>query len=86
MVNCQMPVQVLLVTVFTVSYNYVPYQICGQTLGHVHRLIGVVRTLHLEPTLDHGIERVIHLNPGVWSNTCTMHQQRRFIPVCLLND
>lgn len=36
---------------------------------YIHRLVGVVWTLHLKSSFNHRVESVIYLDARIWCNT-----------------
>lgn len=53
----------------TMHYDYFLHPIWW----HLHRVVGVIGTLHLKSSLDHCIESVVHLHPWVWRDTWEQH-------------
>lgn len=49
------------------------------TFFSLHRITGVVRTLHLKSSFNHGIEVVIHFYSRVWSHAYRKKQEVLFV-------
>lgn len=52
---------------------------CTVAFLSLHRITGVVRTLHLKSSFNHGVEVVIHFYSRVWSHAYREKQEALFV-------